>query len=1115
MNVSMKIKFIAGVVAILVLLFTAGFISLEQLNKQDEAREWVVHTLKVINQLHFIRATVKDAEIAEQGYILTGSKEYLTLFSDSAPKIAQLITALRDLTQDNPKQQLQVSLLSTKVNGKLAQLKETIDLARSNKRQEALADINSGRGQNLLLDVRRIASEMINTENQLLEERTKTLWAECNRTTTILVGSIIIAGILLLFLSGLLWRFLKARQKTLIQLEKSEKELRDREATTRTLVETAPDGIITFDSKGIIESVNQAGSSMFHCQSNEMIGQNLSQFIPGYLTEKTKHTELDDVITWENRIFGMVKEMVGITKDGTNKPIELAWSVLHLHNRSVFTAVVRDISERKAVENRLALQYAVGRILSETQTLQDMVNRVLATIGEHMQWSVGAVWFVDEAHNLLKCFALWSLAGFINTKFLLESKNLTFAPGVGLRGRVWKSGQPCCIEDLSKDDNFQRQDLALDAGLKSALAFPIFIGNEVFGVFEFFTDKIRSIDEPMRETMAAIGDIIGQFIQRKQTEEAQNLADTRFQAIFNQTYEFIGLLSPEGTLLEANQTALDFQGVQRSDVIGKPFWLTPWWTYSEEVQSKIKEAIKTVCQERKLVQFETYHLGINDTKIFVDFSLKPVIGEDGSIIMLIPEGHDITKRKKAEEELRLSQERYDLAVEGSHDGIWDWDLANNKIFYSDLAYTQLGYTPGELDITNRERLFSLIHPHDLLRVQTALVDHLERRKPYDIEYRLRTKSGDYKWIHSRGQAVWNDGGIATRFAGSHRDITERVQAQEKLALSEGRFRQMAENIKEIFWITDARGATPVYVSPAYEHIFGRTVDSLMAQPHQFFEATYPEDRNKLANAIRCQREVTHSSEIDYRITQPSGEIRWLWARLSTIVDANNNVVGLCGVTHDVTDRKEAELRVSEFYSAVSHELRTPLTSIRGSLGLIEGGLAGEVSAPAMQMIKIGRAESDRLIRLINDILDIKKVEAGQMELHKEQIEPQKLVTKTLDAIAGMAAEAQITLNNYVGTRDKIYGDTERLMQVLTNLVSNAIKFSPCNREVSVSVEHMPSQMLRFAVRDQGPGIPADKMHKLFGKFQQIDSLDTRKREAQDLAWQFQKLSLNNMVEPLV
>src|SRR5271168_3254525 len=137
---------------------------------------------------------------------------------------------------------------------------------------------------------------------------------------------------------------------------------------------------------------------------------------------------------------------------------------------------------------------------------------------------------------------------------------------------------------------------------------------------------------------------------------------------------------------------------------------------------------------------------------------------------------------------------------------------------------------------------------------------------------------------------------------------------------ESRFRQMADNIQDIFWITDARGATPVYVSPAYETTFGRTVESLFDNPHTFFDSTHPDDRNRLAEVIRKQRTVDYSCEIEYRIIRGDGEVRWLWARLCSIVDDTGVVIGLCGVTNDITERKEAEKRVSEFYSTVSHEL---------------------------------------------------------------------------------------------------------------------------------------------------------------------------------------------------
>jgi len=144
------------------------------------------------------------------------------------------------------------------------------------------------------------------------------------------------------------------------------------------------------------------------------------------------------------------------------------------------------------------------------------------------------------------------------------------------------------------------------------------------------------------------------IIQRDITERLQAArqlveSEQRFRAIFNSTYEFIGLLDPEGTLLEANQTALDFIGLTNTDVIGMPFWETPWWTHSPELQNRLKEGILEAAHG-KLVRFETEHIGNDGQTLVIDFSLKPVMNEQGKIVLLIPEGHDITERKQAEDE---------------------------------------------------------------------------------------------------------------------------------------------------------------------------------------------------------------------------------------------------------------------------------------------------------------------------------------------------------------------------------------------------------------------------------------------------------------------------------
>jgi len=200
-----------------------------------------------------------------------------------------------------------------------------------------------------------------------------------------------------------------------------------------------------------------------------------------------------------------------------------------------------------------------------------------------------------------------------------------------------------------------------------------------------------------------------------------------------------------------------------------------------------------------------------------------------------------------------------------------------------------------------------------------------------------------------------------------------------------------------------------------------------------------------------------------------------------------------GIVRDITEKKAIERRVSEFYSTVSHELRTPLTSIRGSLSLLDGGRAGEMSPRAQQLVKVARSESERLIRLINDILDIKKVESGKLELELQQIDVSDLIKQTAEALSDFAGQAGVKLSLQLDTSGEIYGDRDRLEQVLYNLLANAIKFSPAGGEVMVRVEKTSSGAWRISVKDHGPGIAESEMPKLFGLFQQLDPSDSRRK----------------------
>jgi len=197
------------------------------------------------------------------------------------------------------------------------------------------------------------------------------------------------------------------------------------------------------------------------------------------------------------------------------------------------------------------------------------------------------------------------------------------------------------------------------------------------------------------------------------------------------------------------------------------------------------------------------------------------------------------------------------------------------------------------------------------------------------------------------------------------------------------------------------------------------------------------------------------------------------------------------IMRDISGWKHLDRVKSEFVSTVSHELRTPLTAIRGSLGLLEGGGVTHLPPKAINLLRIARNNCDRLVRLLNDMLDLDKIEAGKLTLRTVTLEPAEVVGAALDELRPMADQRAIALVEDLSPVPLVNGDRDRLIQVLTNLVSNAIKFSPAGATVRVSTVTI-DQGVRFAVHNPGPGIAPKDLPRLFGRFQQLDGSDRRR-----------------------
>jgi DNA-binding response OmpR family regulator/nitrogen-specific signal transduction histidine kinase len=229
-----------------------------------------------------------------------------------------------------------------------------------------------------------------------------------------------------------------------------------------------------------------------------------------------------------------------------------------------------------------------------------------------------------------------------------------------------------------------------------------------------------------------------------------------------------------------------------------------------------------------------------------------------------------------------------------------------------------------------------------------------------------------------------------------------------------------------------------------------------------------------------------------------------------IINADGKNLGAIAVIHDVTELKKTERLKNEFVSIVSHELRTPLTSIRGSLGLLVSGVMGEFPEKANKLLEIANNNCERLLLLINDILDIEKIEAGKMEFQLKMHDLNQVIKESITANTMYAEKFGVSIEfKQPKSNPQVNVDSGRLMQVLSNLLSNACKFSPKGEKITVSMKKI-SSIVRVSVSDNGPGIPEEFQFRIFQKFSQADSSDTRGKGGTGLGLNISKTIIENM-----
>jgi len=263
----------------------------------------------------------------------------------------------------------------------------------------------------------------------------------------------------------------------------------------------------------------------------------------------------------------------------------------------------------------------------------------------------------------------------------------------------------------------------------------------------------------------------------------------------------------------------------------------------------------------------------------------------------------------------------------------------------------------------------------------------------------------------------------------------------------------------------------------------------------YFSRVHAEDLLKVEQKMDTLLAEGDSYDFEHRIVRPNGEVRVVQEIGEISRNEQGEAVFVTGTVQDITERKKAERLKNEFVSTVSHELRTPLTSIYGGLKMVLAGVAGELPDKIHKLVALAFNNSERLNLLINDLLDIQKIEAGQMLFKFQPVDVLALVRRAIDENTGYAEKFKVSYSfadKAVPQGLMINGDENRLCQVLANFLSNAVKYSEPEEVIEIRVE-MTTPWITFSVTDHGTGIPKDFQPKVFEKFAQADSSDTRKR----------------------
>ena len=670
-----------------------------------------------------------------------------------------------------------------------------------------------------------------------------------------------------------------------------------------------------------------------------------------------------------------------------------------------------------------------------------------------------------------------------------------------MEGWGWKS-----VHDTEKlPEVMEKWQASIATGEPFEMVFPLKSGD---GHFRPFLTRVNPIHDQNGKLIQWFGtntDITHQYeaearaVQALRYEETER---TKLLAMIDNSPDYIGMADLEGNLLYHNRAARLLVGFAEHDDLSH---LKISDMHPERINKFMREHAISEIHENGFWKGESALLHRDGHEISVSQTItlyRDALGKPVCFTTII---QDITERKRADDALKNSEELLQLGWRGVGFGIWDWNVATNQVNFSDRSKALLGFNPDEMQ-DHFDEWASRLHPDDIENTFAALDSHIKNKTPYIVEYRLKHKSGEWRWYHATGQAIWDDAGHATRMVGSLADITERKHAQDALRTANDFNKLILGSIPDFVFVKDAQFRI-IEANRAFLEIYPETIrDSIIGTTT--VENFTPDDA---ANFLKFDQQAFDEgmSEAVEVITLPNKGLRHIFTKKVRFENADGEPF-ILGIARDISELKQAEessnrllekltqsnTDLERFAYVASHDMQEPLRMIANFSGLIVEEYDAKLDDTGREYIALVRDSSARMQEMIEDLLEYARVKNDEarfvdvnapLELNHVLMNLSSVITERKAAIT------HDTLPNFTG-------NPVQFMRLLQNLIGNSLKYQASNSipKIHVAVKDEGDHWC-FSVTDNGIGINEEFVNQVFEPFKRLHSWDEIKGSGIGLA----------------